>query len=242
MKKSIICLILTFVLLISVLPAAKANNEKITSLHYKTMDEYAADFAKAVFEHFMFGSDRVYDFELSELLKSYLVNKKKVIDYNSSLYGLGKTGTSLKSEVIEKYDMDTYVLYNVCIESTFSYSDGQSPESGMATCIFIRIDKLSNSFIVNRIYDSIGNYDISMWKTLNDGPKPLSWTNLKFNPIEQNNEVTPEILEIKAKNIIEEIRTNFEKNIINYHYPKEGNILQLNNGKKWIHSTIITGI
>ncbi|QZO75992.1 amidase domain-containing protein [Helcococcus kunzii] len=222
MKKKVLSILLTLLIILSNSYVTNAKESKITALDYSSTDKYVTDFAEKVFKYFMFDDEKIFDFELTETLKSYLINKKKVLNYNSSLYNLKKNEKTLKTELIEVNELNGKAVYTVNIKSDYLYADGQVDMSTIATNIIIKIDNNVNAFIVDNVFDEIGGFDIQIWTNesdeleniSNDMPMMMKSSKLK------KEKLTPIVLEEKAKELINKINEIYKEE--NKMVDKEG--------------------
>ncbi|MFL8888106.1 hypothetical protein ACKA01_03380 [Helcococcus kunzii] len=213
MKKKVLSILLTLLIILSNSYVTNAKESKLTALDYSSTDNYVTDFAEKVFKYFMFDDEKIFDFELTNTLKSYLINKKKVLDYNSSLYNLKKNEKTTKTELIEVNELNGKSVYTVNIKSDYLYADGQVDMSTIATNIIIKIDNNVNAFIVDNVFDEIGGFDIQIWTNESDEieniskdmPMMMKSSNLK------EEEVTPIVLEEKAEELINKINEIYKE-------------------------------
>ncbi|NCC78805.1 MAG: hypothetical protein EOM07_04295 [Clostridia bacterium] len=213
MKKSIFSCFIIIVLLLSSIPVYATQNRKITSLDYYSLEDYSIDFAKKTFQYFMFDNDDIFEFELNDLIDSYLINKKKVLNFNSSIYGLKKIEDSITAKILDHTEIDDTIIYTINIISDYYYRDNQSEKSTLATNIIVKIDKNQNSFSIDRIFDDIGGFDIEIWSDLDSNIKSSVDTTTRSMNMGINEVITPEHIENKAKSIINEIKANYDMNI-----------------------------
>lgn len=215
MRKFFICLLMSLVLLTSYIPTCSAQGDTLLDVEKFKNEEPATDFAQAVFEYFMFGDQRIFGFDMDDIVKSYLLNKKDVINYNSSLFGLEKTKVKINSKVIDKKPMEKGTIYNIEVDCNFYYSDGQSPMSSISTCIFVKTDSSNNTFKVNSVYDSIGGYELQIWP-ISEEHLPSNWKESIIVPISCNNSVTDKTLKKTADQLKVQIKRNLNNSVTNY--------------------------